>query len=880
MAFNSHHLSTGLPGLDRVFLGLRPGDNIVWQVDSTNDYMLFVEPYCANALAHGKQLIYFHFAKHEPLVSHNSGARIFQVHPEAGFETFITDIHKVIEQAGEDAFYLFDPLTELSFDRYSDRMLANFYMLTCPYLFALHTVAYYALLKNYHSFYAASPIAETTQILVDVYRHKGKIYVHPRKVQNRYSPTMHMLHMWEGTEFQPVTESNVIADVLTSTPWSGLSSSVDRPGTWTRTFIQAEETLNAHRRGEAPQSRVDEAFRLGLRMAVTQDEKALELTEKYLTLSDVVDIKKRMISSGLIGGKAVGMLLGRAILRKANPRWDNLLEPHDSFFIGSEVFYSFLVQNHCWRLRQKQKNPKTFLDAAEEARQRMLMGTFPDVMRERFMNLLDYFGQAPIIVRSSSLLEDNFGNAFAGKYESVFCANQAPRHVRLEDFLAAVRHIYASSMSEEALTYRAERGVLEKDEQMALLVQRVSGIQYGGLFFPQVAGVALSFNPYVWNKEIDPRAGVIRLVFGLGTRAVDRADDDYTRIVALNAPTRRPEAGFERVRQFAQRRVDVLDLEVNQLATYDFVDVARKCPDLPIHLVGSRDSQMAEQDTGRSGSAAFPWVLTFDDLLTETSFASDMREMLRILEDAYGAPVDVEFTLNFLKDGRYRINLLQCRRLQIKGTGLLAPPPRVAEISPSDRVVEAQGAVIGQSRVGNVDRLIYVVPATYGRLSNSERYGVARVIGQLCHLNPEGRRKTIMLMGPGRWGTQTPALGVPVSFREIRPVSVLCEIVAMREDLVPDVSLGTHFFSDLIETDILYVAIFPGRAGNSTKDEILLRAPNRLPQLLPSAARWGDVIRVVEAEDISRGSVLKLSADAMQQRFICYTGHANTGDLG
>ncbi|MBM4045345.1 MAG: pyruvate, phosphate dikinase, partial [Planctomycetes bacterium] len=745
MATNSQHLSTGLPGLDRVFRGLRPGDNIVWQVDSVADYIPFVKPYCANALAQGKQLIYFRFAKHDPLVSEDSGAQVFQLHPEHGFETFITAIHKVIEQAGEEAFYVFDPLSELSFDRYSDRMLGNFYMLTCPYLFALHTVAYYALLKNYHSFYAASPIAETTQILVDVYRHKEKLYVHPRKVQNRYSPTMHMLHAWEGEDFQPVTESNMIAEVLTSASWSGLTSSVDRPGTWTRSFLQAEETLNAYRRREAPQGKVEEAFHLGLRMAVTQDEKALELAEKYLTLSDVLDIKKRMVSSGLVGGKAVGMLLARAILKKADPRWNELLEPHDSFFIGSEVFYSFLVQNHCWRMRQRQKNPETFLDGAEEGRQRMLMGAFPDVMRERFMNLLDYFGQAPIIVRSSSLLEDNFGNAFAGKYESVFCANQGPRHVRLEDFLSAVRRIYASSMSEEALAYRAERGVLDKNEQMALLVQRVSGIQYGSLFFPQAAGVGLSFNPYVWSKEIDAHAGVVRLVFGLGTRAVDRTDDDYTRIVALNAPTRRPEAGFDRVRQFAQRRVDVLDLEINQFATYDFMDVVKRGYGLPVSLFATKDAQLAEMTSARDGGEVFPWVLTFEELLTETPFARDMREMLHILEEAYGTPVDVEFTVNFLKDGRYRINLLQCRRLQIKGTGILAPPPRLAEIPAADRVIEAQGAVIGQSRVGNIDRLIYVVPATYGRLSNSERYEVARVISQLCHLDAPVAHKTSLL---------------------------------------------------------------------------------------------------------------------------------------
>jgi pyruvate, water dikinase len=185
----------------------------------------------------------------------------------------------------------------------------------------------------------------------------------------------------------------------------------------------------------------------------------------------------------------------------------------------------------------------------------------------QFEEMVDYFGQSPFIVRSSSLLEDNFGNAFAGKYESVFCANQGPRSQRIEDFVAAVKRIYASAMSERALRYRARRGMLDQDEQMALLVMRVSGRAHGKRFFPPAAGVGFSFNPYVWHPDIDPDAGVIRLVAGLGTRAVDRVDDDCTRLVALNAPMRRPDHNIEAVRSHTQRRVDFIDLDDNHLTS-------------------------------------------------------------------------------------------------------------------------------------------------------------------------------------------------------------------------------------------------------------------------------------------------------------------------
>jgi len=593
----------------------------------------------------------------------------------------------------------------------------------------------------------------------------------------------------------------------------------------------------------------------------------LALLEKHFTLADVLDVRRRMIGTGLVGGKSVGMLLARAILRQADPRWEGLLEPHDSFYIGSDVFYTFLVQNSIWWVREKQKDPATFLEGAERARHRMLTGNFPpDTVRE-LEAMLDYFGQSPIIVRSSSLLEDNFGNSFAGKYESVFCANQGSRDKRLEDFLSAVRTIYASAMSERALRYRARRGILDCDEQMALLVQRVSGGLYGHLFYPPIAGVGFSFNPYVWSDQIDPEAGMLRLVLGLGTRAVDRSDDDYTRVVALNAPDRRPEANFDQVRRYAQRRADVLDLEANQLVSHSISEVARVSPGLQLDLFASRDEELARRAERSGVRDAFPWVLTFERLFAETDFIRDMRDMLATLHKAYDYPVDIEFTANF-PDGRgYKINLLQCRPLQVKEGLTIQEPP--ADLASDEVVLRAQGAVIGQSRIAPVDRLIYVVPDAYARLPIADRYTVARLIGRLVHLPMPGESPTLMLLGPGRWGTTTPSLGVPVSFADISAASVLCEIVAMKENLAPDVSLGTHFLNELIEMDILYCALFPAQEGNRLNDAFLRRAPNRLARLLPDATPWAHAVRVLDADDLPGGAPV-LNANVLKQRVVCY----------
>jgi len=870
----STQLTTGLPGLDRVLRGLMPGDNIVWQVDAVEDYRAFVKPYSEGALAAGKRLVYFRFAKHEPLLSSDSGAEVHVLQPEAGFERFITEIHTVIEETRRDAFHVFDCLSDLAVDWYSDRMLGNFFMLTCPFVYDVGAIAYFAVLRNYHSVHASNSIAETTQILLDVYRYAGQLYLHPIKVQQRHSPTMYMLHAWQGDSFSPVTDSSTISEILTSIPWAGSEPARSRLGVWNRAFLQAEEVVDPIERSECSLEQAAQLRRRLLRMLVSRDERVLQLAERYLTFADILAIWNRTIGTGLIGGKSVGMLLARAILEKADKRWKKLLETHDSFYVGSDVFYTYLVHNGCWWVRQKQRNPERFLEGAEEARRRMLTGSFPGIIRKEFSDMLDYFGQCPIIVRSSSLLEDAFGNSFAGKYESVFCANQGSRDKRMEDFMSAVRTIYASSMGEKALRYRAQRGLLGQDEQMSLLVQRVSGSLYGHHFFPQIAGVGFSFNPYAWSEDIDPEAGMLRLVLGLGTRAVDRSDDDYTRIVALNAPDRRPEASFDEVRRYTQRKVDTLDLAANQLVSNDLVDLAQQSLEFPIQKFALRDEEMERLAAARGKRDVFSWILTFEPLLTETSFVEDMRDLLKTLEKAYGSPVDTEFTANFREQGDCRINLVQCRPLQVSGHGVVAELPDC--IANDHLILEAYGAVIGKSRLAQIDRLIHVVPSVYGQLPIKDRYAIARLIGQLMHCEEDGHPTDIMLLGPGRWGTGTPSLGVPVSFADIGRASVVCEIVAMRDDLVPDVSLGTHFFSELVEADILYLALFPGRNGNSLNEGFFDESRNKLACLLPEAAGWSHVIRVVDAADLAKGAHIRLNANTLNQKVVCYI--ANEGD--
>jgi hypothetical protein len=390
---------------------------------------------------------------------------------------------------------------------------------------------------------------------------------------------------------------------------------------------------------------------------------------------------------------------------------------------------------------------------------------------------------------------------------------------------------------------------------------------YGDYYFPQIAGVGLSYNLYVWDKSIDPKAGVLRLVFGLGTRAVIRSDDDYTRVVAVNEPCKRPEASFVELRIYAQRKVDLLNLQLNCLTSEYFTDIVLQTSGIPVELFVSKDTEAEKIGMERNLENWYPWLLTFDRLFSETEVIRDIGEILKTLEEAYNFPVDIEFTVNFTEDKKYKINLLQCRPFQIKrAIGVVKEPEKIVE---KNLILMSRGPIMGASIFTPIETLIYVVPSVYGTLSETDRYAIADLVTRLAN-NDTIKSKTTMLLGPGRWGTTTPSLGVPIRFAGIRNVSVLCEIAEMHEGLVPDVSLGTHFFNDLVELDILYMAIYPEKSDYVVNREFLNNTENRLKDILPEAFTWSEAVRVIDFSNPAYEEQLYLYANSVEQKGLFY----------
>ncbi len=864
-------ISTGIPALDEVVQGLRLGDNVVWQVDDLEDYLFFVKPFAEQAVRDGRRCVYMRFAPHPPVLGPDSGFEVVELDPAPGFDPFSSAVHRAIEERGKEAFYVFDNLSALVVEWATDELLANFFQVTCPFLFELDTVTYFALTRGKHAHGAVARIRDTTQLLVDVFDAEGNKYIHPLKVWARYSTQMFLPHRVAGPKWQPVFQSGDAAAVSGTARQNPLRAPAESIAPWDSVYqrlTQYRETGIALTEATPEIAALKQEL---TRMMIGSHPEFSKLADRYFTVSDLLEIRNRLIGSGRIGGKAAGMLLARRVLEEHRNGMDfsEVLESHDSFYIGSDVFFTFLVKNDLFRLRlQLSRSSQISHEEFAEVEKRFLAGRFPPEILEQFRNMLDYFGQAPIIVRSSSLLEDSFGNAFAGKYRSEFCANQGGPDERLEAFLQAVKLVYASALNPDALSYRRHRGLAENDEQMAILVMRVSGMPYGRCFFPSMAGVAFSRNLYAWSDRIDPKQGVIRLVFGLGTRAVNRVGRDYPRMIAVSHPQLRPEVGAK-IAKYSQREMDVLDLGANALVTRPLTEVleASDYPNLHLFVSVLKDGHLADPFSRTVDGRGPELVLTFNNLIRQTELVKILGGMLETLEKAYGHPVDTEFTAHVSERGGVRVNLLQCRPLWLPGAqGPVAIPANI----PADRLLFKSDRFISGGEVGRIRYILFIKPEHYASVpTETVKRTIGRVVGRV-NGHPGVAEGKILMIGPGRWGTSNVDLGVNVGYADIDNAAAIVELAREEAGHAPDVSYGTHFFQDLVEQQIIYLPVFPDDADAAYNADFFDRTPNVIAQLLPDLEPFASIVKVIDVPAATGGAYARVIADPESRRAVCF----------
>lgn len=833
-------ICSGFPQMDAILDSIRLGDNVVWQISELEEFRMFAEPFARQAVADGRNVIYIRFAQHEPVLQDLTGIQVREFDPDEGFEAFTVAIHQEITRQGRDAFYVFDCLSELQSVWYTDLMMGNFFRVTCPYLFELDTVAYFPLIRGRHSFDAVARIRDTTQLLLDVYSNEKYVYLHPLKVWNRYSDKMFLPHSCSKStgQFATVADGVGMSRYYQTIHQKNADSQDQNYDSYDRFFSMAKlEYTRGHFDADTEEQII--------RSTMTRDPKLKVLVKKYFQPKDYFALRSRMIGSGAIGGKACGMLLARKIAETEIPEFLEHNEPHDSFYIGSDVYYTYIVSNGDWKLRLRQRTEEGYFGAAEELRQHLLRGTFPAKIREQFLSVLQYFGQSPFIVRSSSFLEDGFGNAFAGKYESVFCVNQGSPEERLEAFEQAVRTVYASTMDYSALEYRRLRKLDKKDEQMAVLVQRVSGSYYGKYFMPGAAGVGYSHSAYKWYPSMDPAAGMLRIVMGLGTKAVDRTKEDYPRLANLDRPAVTVLTTVAQKHRYSQRYVDVLDCEENVLKE---VPMEALLPSLPLwykKMVMERDYE-AEDALRQIGRTRDVWFVSCQKLLEQEAFTGLMQKILLVLQKVYGNPVDIEYAVNMDREGDFVVNLLQCRPLYLGQEGKRVD---LSRLNMQEVFFEIQDSSMGVSGKRQIDVVVQIDPVLYYEYPYMKKYDVAAAIERVNrHYRDSG--KGLLLMTPGRIGTSSPELGVPVTFRGISNFSAICEVSDDRAGYRPELSYGSHMFQDLVEAEILYGAVFGNEKTLCYDPNLFLSLPDLFCKICPEYPELRQMIQVREVENV------------------------------
>ncbi|MBR2599009.1 MAG: phosphoenolpyruvate synthase [Clostridiales bacterium] len=832
---------SGIPEMDTAIDNIRLGDNVVWRVSDLEQFKLFMRPYVEQAIKDQRKIIYFRFASHEPLIEDCPEVKTVVIPLSHRFETFTVDIHYVIEQEGFDAFYVFDCLSELQAAWATDLMMGNFFKVTCPFLFVLDTVAFFPIIRGKHSVDAINKILNTTQLFFDVYSDSKNIYVRPEKVWNRNSDTMFLPHTYEPEtgKFQPILDGVKSSRFYQTLGQAQRSSEDQYQDSWDRFF---NRTRILH---ESQADIAEECSRM-CNIMMTRDEKMREMVKKNFMPEDYFAIRDHMIGTGMIGGKACGMLLARAIIRNKEPDIAEYLEPHDSFYVGSDLYYTYIVDNDLWALRIKQRTEDGYFTLADDFARKLMEGRFSDAMREQFLRIIEYYGQDPYIIRSSSILEDGFGNAFAGKYESVFCANRGSLEERLEEFENAIKTVYASSMSLSALDYRKRRGLDKRDEQMALLIQRVSGSYYGNCYMPCAAGVGYSYSPYRVMKDSDPTCGMLRLVMGLGTSAVDRTEGSYPRIVNLDMPEKSSYSSSADKHKFSQGKAEVINMTTHQLEkmSYDMLE-----PVIPKYLENillehDYDAESRLREMGRPRQVKF---ISCKGLVANKKLMDQMKRMLHCIQEEYDYPVDTEFTINISDNGDYSVDLLQCRPLQVQRSsgGTVIP-----EGIPEDNILlENMSSSMGLSKASELDIIVYVDPVNYYNMPYRDKPAVARLIGKI-NWHYRELNKHMMLIVPGRVGTTSPELGVPTSFADISAFEIICETEETKTGYNPELSYGSHIFQDLVEAEILYTAVFNNAKTIHFHPVKLQRCPDVISDF-DGTENLSDIVHVYDVSGIN-----------------------------
>ncbi|MCC6864546.1 MAG: pyruvate, phosphate dikinase [Ignavibacteria bacterium] len=609
-----------------------------------------------------------------------------------------------------------------------------------------------------------------------------------------------------------------------------------------------------------------------IRRFFTDQTEYISIAKEFVEISDFYELIDRIIlppkSYGKLGGKSAGMFLASKIISKktrGSDKFKNIKIPK-TWFIPSDGIMQFLHYNELEEvIEQKYKEIEEIRREYPHIVQIFKNSDFTPEFINGVSVALDDFGESPLVVRSSSLLEDQFGAAFSGKYKSLFIANKGTKAERLSALLDAISEVYASTFGPDPIEYRAERNLLDFHEEMGIMIQEVVGTKIGKYYMPAYAGVAFSNNEFRWSPRIKREDGLIRLVPGLGTRAVDRLGDDYPILLAPGQPNLRVNVSFLEKRKYTPQYIDVIDLNTNEFETHKIrniiAETGNEFPGIRNMISIVKDNHITQPIGLNTDYDNDDIILTFEGLINNTTFVSQIKFLLETLQEGMRCPVDLEFASNGTD-----FYILQCRS-QTKSREI-QPDPIPRDI-PRKKIIFTANKYVSNGKVPEISHIVYVDPETYNDIgSKEELVEIGRAVSKLNKILPKRR---FILMGPGRWGSRGDIkLGVNVTYSDINNTSMLIEIAKKLGNYTPDLSFGTHFFQDLVEASIRYLPLYPDEEEVIFNEPFFRKSENMLKYLLPEYSHLEEVIKVIDVTQSAEGQILRILINAELEEAVAF----------
>ena len=508
------------------------------------------------------------------------------------------------------------------------------------------------------------------------------------------------------------------------------------------------------------------------------------------------------IGEGSIGGKARGLAFLDSLIKRnrlTDLYEDVVISIPRTVVLGTDIFDEFMEDNNLYEIALSDRSDKDILARFVKAR-------LPFRIHEDLYRFISCINN-PIAIRSSSLLEDSHYQPFAGIYSTYMIPNiKFNDRVMIDKLGDAIKSVYASAYYKDSKSYMAATLNMIDEEKMAIVLQEVTGRQYGDRFYPAISGVARSINFYPIAPE-KPEDGIANIAFGLGKYIVDggigiRFSPKYPKkILQLSTP--------DLALSETQKTFFALDLRPESFApsvddTVNLMKLRIKDAenDNALKMVASTfdfESHQLKEGTLFDGKR----IITFSQLLNHDTFplAEILNQALEIGQREMNKPVEIEFAVNLdLPKGQPKIfSLLQIRPIAGRDETINLRPE---DIRKEDMLLVSNTA-LGNGIVKNIHDFVYVKPENFNASKSQE------IVHLLEKLNDKftTEKKNYVLVGPGRWGSSDPWLGIPVKWPQISAARLIVE--SGLEHYRIDPSQGTHFFQNLTSFRVGYFTVNP-----------------------------------------------------------------------